>query len=261
MKSQDLTRFKRWFASYTASYTTDDSVYNHPIRLKQAHTARVCREIILLGKALKLLPEDMLLAETMALFHDVGRFEQYATYGTFEDAVSENHAALGLRVLADHKVLEVCSQEEQVLITKAIGCHNVRILPEDDDDRCLLFSRLLRDADKLDIWRVFIDYYARRNKTSNSTIIWNLPDTGVCSSKVLDALSSGRMADTKDMVSLNDFKLLQISWAFDLNFKPAFQAVRDRRYVGKIALSLPQTGEIKKVVGIVEAYLESRCSG
>ena len=123
MNSDDLTRFKSWFADYAASYFTEDRVHDHPLRLKQEHTERVCQEIVSLGEALQISPQDMLLAETMALFHDVGRFEQYASYGTFKDAVSENHAGLGLRVLAHHKVLAPCSEEEQRLVTKSIAFH------------------------------------------------------------------------------------------------------------------------------------------
>jgi hypothetical protein len=256
MNSKDLTGFKNWFASYAASYTTQDPVYDQPIRLKQEHTLRVCKEIVDLGIALGRRPQDRLLAETMALFHDIGRFEQYATYGTFKDAVSENHAALGLRVLAEQKVLGVCSKNEQFLITRAIANHNVRALPQDEKGRVLFFSRLLRDADKLDVWKVFVDHYGRRNKVSNSTITWGLPDTGICSPKILDALRQGKMADTADMVSLNDFKLLQMSWVFDLNFEPTFQAVRQRRYVERIASSLSQIPEVREVVGVLQACLE-----
>ena len=256
MNPDDLTRFRAWFSDYVASYYTDDPVHDRPVRLKQEHTERVCDEIVALGKSLEISPEEMMLAETMALFHDVGRFEQYASYGTFKDAISENHAAIGLRELAKHKVLSSCSKEERLLVTKAIAYHNVRTLPDNEDDRTLFFPRLLRDADKLDIWRVFIDYYEENGEGPNSTIIWDLPDTQTCSPKILSALGSGKMADTSDMATLDDFKLLQISWVFDLNFEPTFRAVRKRRYVDKIAGGLPETEGIKRAVDVAQGYLE-----
>ena len=255
MNSDDLMYFKAWFADYVAAYYTDVPVHNQTIRLKQEHTERVCKEIVMLGQALHLAAQDMLLAETIALFHDVGRFEQYAAYGTFKDSASENHAGLGLRELARHQVLSICSDMEESLITKAIGYHNVRTLPEDADERCLFFARLVRDADKLDIWRVFIDYYEHQDKQPNSTIVWGLPDNQACSPKIVNALSLKKMADTKDMATLNDFKLLQISWVFDVNFRPTFRAVHKRKYVEKIAAYLPQTREIQQLVAMVQAYL------
>ena len=258
MKPDDLKYFKEWFAGYVAKYYTDDPVHNKPIQLKLEHTERVCEEIVMLGQALNLPEEDMLLAETMALFHDVGRFEQYAVHGTFKDAVSEDHAELGLRELAKHKVFAACSDMEQSLITKTIGHHNVRNLPEEEDERCLFFARLLRDADKLDIWRVFIDYYARQDEEPNSTIVLGLPNDDACSPAVLDALREHRMADLQDMTTLNDFKLLQISWVFDLNLRPTYRAVYERQYVEKIAATLPQTTEISEVVAKVQSYVKER---
>ena len=261
MKSDDLTYFKAWFADHVAAYYTGDPVHDQTIRLKQDHTERVCKEIRMIGQALNLVPQDMLLAETAALFHDVGRFEQYATYGTFKDAVSENHAKLGLKELAKHQVLSICSDMERLLITKAIGYHNVRTLPEHEDERCLFFARLLRDADKLDIWNVFIDYYEHQHEQANSTIVWDLPNNEACSPKIMNALRQKKMAETGDMATLTDFKLLQISWVFDLNFAPTFSAVRERRYVEKIADRLPQTSQIQELVAMVQAYLAKSVTG
>jgi putative nucleotidyltransferase with HDIG domain len=258
MKPDDLKHFKTWFADYVAKYYTDDPVHNKPIKLKQEHTERVCEEIVMLGQALNLPGEDMLLAKTMALFHDVGRFEQYAVHGTFKDSVSEDHAELGLKELAKHKVFVVCSDMEHSLITKAIGHHNVRNLPEEEDERCLFFARLLRDADKLDIWRVFIDYYARQDEEPNSTIVLGLPNNEACSPAILDALREHRMADLKDMTTLNDLKLLQISWVFDLNFGPTYRAVYERQYVEMIAATLPQTREISEIVAKVQGYVKKQ---
>ncbi|MBW1741259.1 MAG: HD domain-containing protein [Deltaproteobacteria bacterium] len=260
MNTKDLAYFKAWFSKYVGAYYTDDPAHNCNIRLKEEHTTRVCKEIVMLGKALRLSADDMLLAQTMALFHDIGRFQQYTTYGTFKDSISENHAKLGLKVLTKHKVLSVCSDVEQMLITKAIGYHNVRALPEDEDDRCLFFARLLRDADKLDIWRVVIDYYDHRDKTPNSTIELDLPNTSTYSPAILNALRQHRTADLKDMITLNDFKLLQISWIYDVNFNPTFRAVHERQYMEKIAATLPQTREISEVLAVVQAYLKEQKS-
>ena len=257
MNSDDLSYFKKWFAEYVAAYYTDNPVHDQTIRLKQEHTERVCKEIVMLGQAMQLVAQDMLLAETIALFHDVGRFQQYAVYGTFKDAISENHAELGLKELAKNNVLSNCSDMEQSIITKAISYHNVRILPEDEDESSLFFAHLLRDADKLDIWRVFIEYYARQEDEPNSTIVLDMPDNQACSPAIIDALYDHRMADLKDMATLNDFKLLQISWVFDVNFRPTFRAVQERQYIEKIAATLPKTREISKVLTIVQAYLKT----
>ena len=129
MNRKDLEQLKKWFVDYVAGFYTDNSTDNSTIRLKEKHTERVCENIILLGKSLALSDEEMVLTETMALFHDVGRFKQYAIYGTFKDVDSENHALLGIRELVAYNVLDICTKDERKWITKAIANHNAVTIP------------------------------------------------------------------------------------------------------------------------------------
>ena len=255
MNKDDLAYFKKWFLEYVASFRTGDRVRDKTIGLKEAHTRRVCKEIMMIARSLDLSEDDLLLAEAVALFHDVGRFKQYRDYGTFNDSVSRNHAELGLEELAAHKILSRCSAAENKLIRWAIHCHNVRVLPEEEEAKLVFFAKLLRDADKLDIWRVFVDYYEGRYPGMDSVVVWRLPDEPGCSSTITGALYAQEMAETKHMVTLNDFKLLQISWVFDINFASTFRTIQRRGYVDKIATGLPHTADIQTAVGIAKAYV------
>ncbi len=257
MNRKDLTDLKRWFADYVAGYYTDDPDYNRAVRLKEEHTMRVCRDIIMLGRSLGLLEQEMILAETMALFHDIGRFKQYAVYGTFNDMVSENHAKLGLRQIAAHRILSVCTKDEKRLITRSIAYHNAAALPKDEDKKTLFYMRLLRDADKLDIWKVVTDYYSEREKQRNPVLELGLPDDPACSENVIKALYENRIVRICDLRTLNDFKLLQISWVFDLNFIPSFQAVQSRKYLNLIETTLPKSKEITDAVKHAHDYVDS----
>ena len=259
MKKSELIHLKNWFADYVSGYYTADSEYNRAISLKEEHTKRVCDNIVMLGKSLGLSEQEMLLAETMALLHDIGRFKQYAIYGTFNDMDSENHARLGLQQIGIHKILNVFSKYEKRLIAKAVAYHNVAVLPNVEDKKILFFMRLLRDADKLDIWKVVIDYYHEREKNPNSTIELGLPDEHTCSPKILQALMEHRLARIEDLKTLNDFKLLQIGWVFDLNFVPSFQTLQNRKYIEQIALTLPQSKEVKEAVKQAQDHV-IRCS-
>lgn len=68
MNQNDLEHLKKWFADYVAGFYTDSPTNNSTIRIKEKHTERVCENMILLGKALDLSDEEMVLTETMALF-------------------------------------------------------------------------------------------------------------------------------------------------------------------------------------------------
>lgn len=259
MEYKDLEKLKKRFSDYVAGYYNNDPEFNWTIRLKEKHTGRVVENIMMLGKAMNLSDEDMILAETMALFHDIGRFKQFAVYGTFKDMASENHALLGIRQLNAHNVLSVCTKKERRLITKAIACHNMAMVPENEDQRTLFYIRLLRDADKLDIWKVFLDYYKERKEKISSAVEIGLPDDPKCSESVIQALAQHRYARIKDLRTLNDFKLLQISWVFDLNFKHSFRKVCENAYIDLLEATITvNSQEITDAIQQARDYVLSR---
>ena len=106
MQKQQLEDFKRWFAEYAAGFYADDAFVNANLRLKEAHTRRVCDEMNYLTESLGLTESQRVVAETIALFHDLGRYEQFTKYRTFSDARSVPHGPLALEVLARCDVLE-----------------------------------------------------------------------------------------------------------------------------------------------------------
>lgn len=260
MTCQDiLPDLKAWFSDYVETFLSGDPDYRRNIELKVDHTRRVCAEILDVGKSLGLKGEDLCLAEATALFHDIGRFEQYARYGTYRDLVSEDHAVLGVRVLRENRVLERFEPPTRDLILRTVSYHNRAALPENETERCLYFSRLLRDADKLDIWRVVTDYYTQKNGTRNETIELDLPDTPGISDRVYEDLMAGRLVRVDCLRTLNDFKLLQMGWIFDINFPRTFQLVLERAYIKTIRDTLPPSERVSEVFSRVQSHLEKHC--
>lgn len=261
MKPKDFKTLVKWFNAYVCSYLTEYRDDNHAIRLKEKHTYRVCGNIALLARELNLSEQDLLLSKTMALFHDLGRFKQYRQYGTFSDRASENHAAIGIAEIDRHQALPMCTDQERDLIISAISQHNTAALPQNGDQQALFFMRLLRDADKLDIWKVFCDYYRENrrqpDKAHNDTIVFGLADLPEYTPDAIRALNEGRSARIEDLRTLTDFKLLQISWVYDLNFTPAFRALKKRAYIERIASELPQTPEIIAAVKKTRSFIQS----
>ena len=255
MNSYLVDSLTYWFSCYVSRFYTNDSEYNRPINLKEEHTKRVCGNIIMIGNELGLSREDLITAEIIALFHDVGRFRQYEIYHTFVDALSENHAKLGLRQIGIHKVFSGLPKNRKIFISKAIAYHNAAFLPECEDKKTLLFMKLIRDADKLDIWKVFLDYY-RENRPSDA-IVLGLPDKPSFSEKVIESIRMRKFAKMKDLKTLNDFKLLQVSWVFDINFIPSFRAIKNNNYIGMIEETLPKSQEITDALNIARVHVDS----
>jgi len=154
---ETLPFLKTWFADYVKKFQSFNPYYQQNINLKYNHTKRVCSKIIDIGKSLALNKEELRLAEVIALLHDVGRFEQYDRYATFSDAKSEDHAQLGIKIIRQNHVLKKIDLPTRELILRTISYHNRPILPQNETEKCLFFTKLLRDADKLDILYVVTD--------------------------------------------------------------------------------------------------------
>lgn len=257
MITNDLVKkYKNWFIHYTQKVIDKYPDLSENIKIKVDHCWKVSAEIVGLARNLKLAENDVLLAETIGLFHDVGRFRQYVRYQTFSDSKSQNHAELALDVLKEHKVLKDISNEEQEIIQKAILNHSRAEIIPDENEKVIFFSKLIRDADKLDIWRLITEYYMMKEQKENKTLQLELPDKDEVTDEVLEAILNKQVVLKESMKTLNDFKLLQIAWLFDLNFSYSIQRVYEKGYLNKIFDSLPQNDKIKQVQEIVESYFK-----
>jgi|Deesub1362A_J573_1020465.scaffolds.fasta_scaffold00395_2 hypothetical protein len=258
MNYTDLTQFKEWFSGYAKSFYSSDKDDQRNIYLKVEHTYNVCSNIIQIAKEQALSEDMLMLAETIGLFHDVGRFPQYARYRTFRDSTSVNHGELGSEVLKEEKVLDSLPKKEQDIILNAVKFHNAFSLPALDEPETLLFLRLIRDADKLDIWRVFTEYYESAPEERASAAGLGLPDTPEYSETVLSYIYKNQIASISEVRTLNDFKLLQLSWVYDLNFKPSFRMLKERNYIHRLASTLPNADKLKKAVSLLEEFVNRK---
>ena len=140
------------------------------VNLKYAHSLRVAALSERIAQSLSMEKEDIDLAWLIGILHDIGRFEQLRRYQTFFDYRSMDHAKYGVHVLFEEGHIKdfIASSEENDVIRAAIGEHNVYEVRGDLSKRELHFARLIRDADKLDIFRVYVMY---REKNIN---VWNV---------------------------------------------------------------------------------------
>jgi len=259
ISSTQLETLKAGFEGYFESFRSDDPDRQRNFDLKATHTGHVCEEILLLGREIRLSDEDLRLAEAVALFHDIGRFEQYRRYGTFHDLVSVDHADLGVSVIMENTLFECLDEETRDLALRVIAHHNKLAVPDDEDETCLFFTKLLRDADKLDIWRVVTDYYREKEKGGeNCAIELDLPDLPGITGKVYRDLLAGRNIRFVHLKTLNDFKLVQLGWAFDVNFAPTFRLLDERGYLEIIRDVLPPSLTTANAYYAVRHYVDKQ---
>lgn len=255
---EELEELKQWFAVYVRSFCSGERLQQRNFLLKEEHTLRVCEEIKAIGQEIGCDEEELILAEAVALLHDIGRFEQFARYSTFVDMHSENHAELGLKIIAREKLLSGSEEEVQQIVSESIRHHNRAALPQQGHAEWHLYARLLRDADKLDIWRVVTEYYQRAQQERNEAIELNLPDTPEISEQVLQDLKRRSIVQVQHLRTLNDFKLLQMGWVFDINFTPTCHRIVQRGYLEKIRRVLPAESRIDEVYALMREHVRSR---
>jgi putative nucleotidyltransferase with HDIG domain len=261
MDQEELAALKDWFTRYYHSFSTPSREDQRNHTIKHDHTHEVCLNAARIAQDLGLDGRELFLAEAIALLHDVGRFPQYQQFRTFDDSVSVNHAALGAKVLVENKVLSGLDRRDRDLIMRAVTLHNVFVLPEGLDDETLLFARLIRDADKLDILRVVIEYFTQDEGSRAEAVALGLPDRPGYSDEVLSCLMRREMARKDMLTTQNDFKLLQLAWLYDLNFSGSLRMVRERNYIDTIAGLLPRDDKIARAVDRVREYAQKRAQG
>lgn len=253
MNRARLILFKEWFETYARRFYSPDPAEQRNIYLKIEHTARVCDIIAAISRDLSLDADDMLLAESIGLFHDIGRFPQFARYKTFRDSISVNHGRLGAEVLAEEKTLQDLPEHEQEIITTAVKFHNAYTIPDLPSDDMVLFLKLVRDADKLDIWRIFTGYFEMPEEDRASEAALGLPDGPGYSEEMIAAIYRNRSASISYLRTLNDFKLMQLSWISDLNFSASFRLLQEGDYINRLISLLPDNEEIRKVSSFLRA--------
>jgi len=257
MNEHQLHEIETWFDGFVAAFNADISGEQRNYDLKVEHTARVRGVMERLAVSLGLAPEEQTLASAIAICHDVGRFPQYRDYRTFNDASSVNHASLAVHTLKSEGILRILDDADRTVLLQAVALHNVFLLPENLDPRARRFSLLIRDADKLDIWRVMIEFFSTAPADRASAVIWELPDTGACSVRALDEVIAGRMLNRSLLATADDFKLLQLSWVFDLNFYDSFVILTERGYIESLAGLLPCQAGCSEAIAVVNNHVRS----
>lgn len=230
MIDHELTIYS--FLEYAKEY--DDSDNN--IERKILHTLRVAAAAGRIAEALKMNEEDRDLAWFIGILHDVGRFEQERRYGTFVDRDSVDHAELGADILFKDGVVDRfpsdgLTADWRRLCETAVRLHNKLSLPQGLDERTELFCRLIRDADKVDIFRViattsFIDRIGTSRK--------NYTDAPKASPKVMEYAYRHCCVPRKYVSSCFDSLIANCCNAFELDFEISRQIAKEQGFLNRL---------------------------
>ena len=232
MTEEFVSRFKE----YAASFKGAGEFCDENIDLKVDHTLRVCSEMGRLCAAEKIPKHLADAAMHAALLHDISRFSQFRASGNFNDAASFDHGDRSAEIAAaDGWVAELDHRTAEAVLT-AVCWHNKPSVPEDLSPDAMTLTKLIRDADKLDIFNVLLTHLAHPD---NPAVTFSLdPDAGV-TPEIAAAIAEGRQVAHRDMRSAADFIAAKLLWPFDLNFTWSKREFLRRDYLGKLMKHLP----------------------
>ena len=261
MTEENLIQIRAWFAEYCSTFYSDNEDDQRHFILKEEHTHNVCANIIRVAVDEGLDDDRLLLAEATAILHDVGRFEQYHQFRTFRDSVSVDHAALGAEIIREIDLLADLFPHERDVVNHAVESHNVFLIPKHIQGDQLFFLKLLRDADKLDIWRVFIENYELPVEKRSEVVVLGFPNLPECSPDVLEKVARREPVPLSSALTLSDFKLLQLAWVYDLTFAESFRIIVERDIVKRIAATLPDGDGVQGAVETILNFVDERIAG
>ena len=241
------------FAEYVRNYDPSDE----KIKLKIDHTYRVAGLCQRIAESLGLSEPDVDIAWLLGMLHDIGRFEQIRRFGTFNDVQSVDHAEFGADLLFKEGLIrkfaegyyEECElarsgneEAEQIiknnehhnkdtgLLELAIRQHNKYRVKEDLTERQRMFCDILRDADKVDIFKV--------NADIPMEIIYDVTTeelkSGVISKEVLESFYKRETVLKSVRKSAVDHIVGHISLLFELVYKESYRQAREQGYVYKL---------------------------
>lgn len=262
MNKQQLDQLKEWFAGFVRThYTPGDDFVNNNLQLKECHTRRVCAEMRALAAALHINGDDAVLAEAIALLHDVGRFPQFKQYRTYKDGKSVNHCLLGLEVINTHNLLAAVSEDEQAIVRAAVEFHGAKEIPP-MDDRTRQFTQMIRDTDKLDIYMLCTENYRRYHEDKQAfPFEVEFADSPEVNPAIVESILNRQTVDYRLLKTLTDAKLLQLGWVFDTYFDWTLRQMRDRGYIDGIARWLPDTPPVRRATEFINTRICDRLAG
>ena len=207
-----IEEFKKYVDNYDTSIKQ--------IRKKYEHSLRVMNLANKYATLLNLNEEEIQLAALIGLLHDIGRFEQFSTYHTFNDLKSIDHASYGVKILFKDNIIDrfKINKENYDIIAFAILNHN-KLLIENNykNDKMLNHAKLIRDVDKIDIIYQAGKLHSIKMKATNEEV----------SPKVLECIKNHQSIAKKDLNNKNDKIAMMLAFAFDINYDVCLKEMKN----------------------------------
>lgn len=224
----DILKAQEVFKEYLKQYDeTDDK-----IALKIRHTYNVLNTSEYIAKELKLDKENIDLAKLIALLHDIGRFEQLKKFDSYNDTDEMDHAEYGIKILFQNNLIRdfIKDNKYDSIIYKSIKNHNKYKIEDGLEEDELLHSKLIRDSDKIDNFRV--------KEKESFEALFEISENEFVKEKITDEIYKDfmdcKLVLSKKTVTHMDEWVSYLAFIFDYNFMESIKYVKEKDYINKI---------------------------
>lgn len=243
------------------SYLKQYNTFDEKIKLKIIHTYGVVSSAEYIAKNLQCSPTDYELARHIALLHDIGRFEQLRLYNSFDDSIMP-HARCSLDILFKQGLIKefIPERDYDDIIYTAIKNHGLYLMEEGLKREELFHTKLIRDADKLDNFRVKYE----SDMITMVDVTEEELGTELITDDIYHAFLNGRPIKNSDRITHMDMWISYLGYIYDLNFPPSFQYLIENTYVEKLIQRVPisntdTAAKMEEIKKAAQDYLRRNC--
>lgn len=233
----DISSHEDWFRRYAEAEIALCDGAAEAMHIKERHTFGVLANARAIADEEGFSPVVSRACLLAALYHDLGRFEQYRVWRTFHDQSSCSHGELSAYLL-EHFGLLACEPLLASAVVQACSLHSLQTLPADLSRDVRLITEVVRDADRIDILKINAGELAK--KPLNPAFVHDLPDdAGVFSSRVIEKALAGRSVSYQELASVNDFRILLGTWFFQMTYASSRRRLAEEGFLTQILTAVP----------------------
>ena len=231
---------------YIKKYDINDKDVNY----KYYHSYRVMDNMELLAKNMSLPQYDIYLAKCIGLLHDIGRFEQTTKYHNYNDFIFD-HGDYAEKILREDNILAnfQLNKDDYEVVYKAVKYHNKFAIANNLTNREMLFAKMIRDADKLDIL-----YAVGSNKMKKIF----LQDDSEISDYLKNDFFNNKILSKREENTRSDRIIIMFGFIYDINFNITLEIIKENKYYEKIYNRLNDKEKYAPYLEHTKEYIDER---
>ena len=251
----NLKKAEKEFEIFAKQYDLNFS----KMKRKYGHSYRVMQNAGKIAESLNLNKDEIELSKLIGLLHDIGHFETIKIKDILKEKTKIDHGDLGAEILQNNSYIRKFIQEDKYdsIILKAIKNHNKFKIEDGLSKQEMLFSKIIRDADKLDIY-----YEGKEMFWTKKEQIEEI-NNDVITNDIIDFFGKHILWDRNINKTKLDGVIHVLAFMFGINFKYDFEVIKKEDYINKILNKFNFKNEVTKkqieqIRNIANEYIEKQ---